>query len=531
MLDNFDVIIVGGGPAAVHAAVPLVENGLSVLMVDGGVVMNNSFETSQSESFESIRRTRIDQDKVFLGDTVSGALPPTGGDQGSHMSAGRFSYVIDKVRDFFKVQAGDFYVTQTLAQGGMSEVWGAACGILDDEELAAIGLPGKEMREYYQTVIDSVGVSGISDLYKMQPAATVSTHAEKLLGTYIKRRAQFDNFKLEVMPAMLALLTRDLGVRRATNYNDTEYWSQDGGAVYRARYTLDELRTKSNFHYIDTHVVQTVENHGDGVFVSGVDFEKKKFSFAGKKVILAAGSLSTVRILLKSLKLFNTKIKITSKPHIIVPCIDLKFLGKTEDAHKHGLCQAMMESSRKINGFTASSTQIYTYKSLLLFKLLNFLPFTGPESLGLLALYVPSMIIADSRFPSAINDLKTCELVEQKDGDVLLIDYKTSDEDLKIIKREISIVKKGLRALGLIPLKEVYMQEGTSTHYAGGVSVGSEGALQADKNGCLVQMSHVYVADASLWRALSAKPPTLTIMANARRIGAHVAQQFVNKKA
>ena len=36
MKPDFDVIIVGSGPAGVSAAFPLVESGLNVLMVDGG---------------------------------------------------------------------------------------------------------------------------------------------------------------------------------------------------------------------------------------------------------------------------------------------------------------------------------------------------------------------------------------------------------------------------------------------------------------------------------------------------------------
>ena len=44
MSSDFDVIIIGSGPAGVSAAFPLVEAGLRVLMVDGG-------ERQASEAF------------------------------------------------------------------------------------------------------------------------------------------------------------------------------------------------------------------------------------------------------------------------------------------------------------------------------------------------------------------------------------------------------------------------------------------------------------------------------------------------
>jgi choline dehydrogenase-like flavoprotein len=109
--------------------------------------------------------------------------------------------------------------------------------------------------------------------------------------------------------------------------------------------------------------------------------------------------------------------------------------------------------------------------------------------------------------------------------DVLSISYGISAEEKAYMKKELKFVKKSLLKLGLIPIKDVYMAEGTSAHYAGGVSSveDMESPLRADKNGKIIGASKIFVADSSLWRALSAKPPTLTIMANANRIGEYVA--------
>ncbi|MFA6405700.1 MAG: hypothetical protein WCW46_03070, partial [Candidatus Paceibacterota bacterium] len=304
------------------------------------------------------------------------------------------------------------------------------------------------------------------------------------------------------------------------------YWLEGGKSLYRARFTIEELQLKNNFHYLSERVVVSLSESNQDVSVKTLDFSKNEHTYTAKYAVVAAGALNTVRILLKSFNLYDKKVRITSKPHTITPCVDLRFLGKTEDTKKHSLCQLMLESNQKTNGFSNFSSQLYTYKSLLLFKLLNFLPLTKPESLGLLALFVPSMLIVDSRFSSSLNEYKTCELNKSENGDTLLIKYKTDQEYFVNVKDQMKIIKKGLRKLGLIPLKQVYMPEGSSAHYAGGVSTSldSESPLRADINGKLHGASKIFVADASLWKAISAKPPTLTIMANANRIGSNLAK-------
>lgn len=526
MSPEYDCIVIGGGSAAAHAAFPLVEAGLQVLMLDGGIKQGDSFDSYRDMDFDSIRRKVPDQHLIFLGRDLSGALPPEGTDQTGHMTVGRFSYVVEKTKKFLPVKSDKFYLAQTLAKGGMTEVWGGASAVLDDGELEATGLPSSEMREHYEKVIGRIGVSGPVKNYKTQPAAIPSTNMKRILDKFRRNKNYFEKLGIEVQPSVLAMLTEDKGNRQKTLYADTDYWMDGGKSLYKARFTVEELQSKDNFHYLPERVVIFLSESKKGVSVKAVDFSGKEYVYGARYAVVAAGALNTVRILLKSFNLYSRKVRITGKPHIITPCIDLKFLGKAEDPKKHSLCQLMMESGKKINGFYSFSSQLYTYKSLLLFKLLNFVPFTLPESLGLLSLLVPSMVVVDSRFPSSLDEYKTCELEKLRKGDVMKIEYETDKKELSIIKSQMKIIKKSLRKLGLIPLKQVYMPEGTSAHYAGGISTSpdSDAPLKADVNGKLHGSSRIFVADSSLWKAISAKPPTLTIMANANRIGSNLAK-------
>jgi hypothetical protein len=91
-------------------------------------------------------------------------------------------------------------------------------------------------------------------------------------------------------------------------------------------------------------------------------------------------------------------------------------------------------------------------------------------------------------------------------------------------------MKRLLRSLGQLPLRTVLPPAGASAHYAGGVPFAADRAgvfpLEASESGALLKDEGIYIADAATWRALPAKPPTLTIMANANRIGRIVASEL-----
>lgn len=523
---KYNCIIIGGGPSAVHAAFPLVESGLSVLMIDGGIESKETIEIPKPSSFDSIRKNMINQHELFLGKDVSGASPLSKNSQSDHMSSGRFSYISEKTDVFLPVDTQGFYLNQTLAKGGMTEIWGGASDVLDEEELSAIGIKSSDMHDSYQTVIDRIGISGSLNGYKTQKATNISTHSSELLKRYSKNKKYFDKKKLSMNPSALALLTDKKNDRDTVLYNDLQYWNDEDKSLYKARYTIEELQKKENFDYVSGVVVQFLKEHTDSVSVMAVDFSKNIKEFDSEYVIVSAGAINTVKILMKTFGIYNKKVKITSKPNVITPCIDVSFLGKTENSKKHSLCQLVLKSKNKINDFTSSYSQFYKYKSLLTFKLLNYLPITRPEAFSLLSILLPSIVIVDSRFPSTVDSYKTCELVKKDNKDFLRISYDKSKDDLDFMKKQMKVVKRGLLRLGLIPLKSIYMKEGTSAHYAGGVSSlgDTDSPLRADDNGKVDGLSRVFVADSSIWKALSAKPPTLTIMANANRIGEHLSK-------
>lgn len=516
---TFDVLVIGGGAAAAQAARVLVRNGLEVGMVDGGNTKTNDFDIT--EDFETIRQTYIDQYKLFLGDSLS-SISFKKSTLSSSMTRGDRRYVVEEVEENLPLKTQNVEILQTLAKGGLTEIWGANCDFFDKRELEAIGLNKEDMKKPYQEVVDNVGVSGRSKNFKLLPPVLLDHNGRAIFQVYRNQRQKFKRLGLEVKLPLLALLTKSKNGRKATTYADMDYWPGVGKSMYRALITIEELEKENNFHYFKGVVVSVKEGGRN------IEVLTQELTYRARFIVLAAGPLNTGRILFKSYNLYNVKFPFLTKAHIISSCLLLRNIGRKGDTKKHSLCQLVMSEA---TGDAPKSfyTQFYSYKSLLLFNLLNYSKLPLPESLAILSLFSSSLVLADTRFEGNTEHGGYCLLEKTKDRkDLLNVVFKDVDESTIMNSTFFKKAKEGIRNLGLIPLKHVYMPNGSTAHYAGvlGNSGGRNNMLRLNKDGRLERSRRIYVADSSGWESLPAKPPTLTIMANANRVANNLLLNF-----
>ena len=166
-----------------------------------------------------------------------------------------------------------------------------------------------------------------------------------------------------------------------------------------------------------------------------------------------------------------------------------------------------------------------------------------PEAMGLLSLFVPSLVIADVRFPTFAGPQGTLRLVQGGKGwgaergatplsplptprsPLIHIRIRPDVAEQRKRSQRLRRIHRALLALGLLPVRTIRLAEGSTFHYAGTVPASpspSKHLLSTDATGKLHQGKHVYVADASVFRCLPALPHTLTLMANANRVGEQV---------
>jgi choline dehydrogenase-like flavoprotein len=515
-MSKYETILIGSGLAGVHAAYPLVERGLSVAIVDVGHASDVPHD-SDTRTFEEIRRSDPEQYKIFLGSDFSGI--DVGQGHFRAMVSGRRSFVVQGGEFHAPLSVNGIQIPQSFARGGFSEAWSGGCEIFDEEELEAVGLPPYEMREHYQRVIDRIGVSGEAEGFTLQKPLKLDDAASELQKRAVeKKKIRDQGFAVE--QPKHAILTEDKNGRKAHQYRDMDYWDNGGRSLYRASYTLDDLLQKPKFSYISQRLVIRVRDSADGVEIVARNVESgREEKFAGKTAVLAAGAINTTRLLLRSFNRYNTAAPIILKNHYYIPCFFPPRLGKRARPHRHSFAQLCIHGVERSRGMSELYGQLLTYNSLLLSKLVRYAPLPVPEAFSALTMLTPALVFADLRFPSVMSEGHHVRLLKKLDRDELEITYPDdSKEEQDVV---VSRAKKALRSLGLIPLMTERHGYTMQSHYAGGVPFEDKPSnrLSVNTKGQVHGHERIFVADASSWRALPAKPSGLTIMANADRVG------------
>lgn len=419
----YDVVIVGSGPAGVHAAYPIAEAGLKVAMIDGGL--------------DSKRN------------------------------------VFSKTHQLLKIKS-NIEIIQSLAKGGLSEIWPGICDVFSPLELKKIGLPVDEILREYE---------GIADLINLKLKPALDIHGESILDS------QRNVYQLP----------------QAFSYHTSS--------------VVDDLKKFKNFTYFPNQLVLKVKDNQRHVEIQSFSIYSLKKSYTKAHfLILAAGSLNTTRILLRSFNLYNLKVPFLTKGNYMIVCLNAKTLMKKEKSKIAHPGQVAIAN----NDFFI---QFYKCNPLSFHKALPYISLPKTFASFLFQAFAPFLVIADVRFPTFKGKGKFCRLKKEKDGDILEISFHQTTRQLQNQKKHLNKIKKKLLKLGFIPLKTI--RGDVTSHYANGVpNQEKPGILSSDLNGKLHQAKRIYIADSSTWRALPAKPPTLTIMANARRVGKQVLKKF-----
>ncbi|MBI2524289.1 GMC family oxidoreductase [Candidatus Peregrinibacteria bacterium] len=524
---DYDVIVVGSGCAGVHAAHPLVTAGLRVLMLDGGIPPPHILQEPPPGSFTEMRSRSYEQIRWFVGGNVSLLLKNM---EMSGMIGGNRDFVTRHTEALLPLQPRDHEeITQTLAEGGLASAWGGACTYFSDTELAHMGLPPGDMRRSYADVTRLIGVAGPPTHPSVQPPPRLDHHARLILDASRRRAARLQILGATVRPPHTAILTEALGKRRPCEYSDLEYYSDADQSLYRANFTLEELRRHDCFTYQPSVRIERIEEREGLAHVHGHLFSdghvRAPVHERGRAVILAAGAVGTGRILLESLRLYDTPLPFISKPHAFTACLHPGTIGRAGDDRRSALCQLLVTLPPTTHRVGVCA-QLYSYRSFLLCRLLPQTPFSIPESLNILRLLTPSLVIAGLRFASpGANGTMTLA-----GNGVLSVQIQEQVRSNARYRRALQDIKRALRIVGLIPLRTRFMPEGSSFHYAGTTPITSADAslLTAEHDGRVRGLRSTYVADASLFPLLPAEPPALTIMANARRIGQKLSARLRN---
>lgn len=531
-----DVIVVGSGPSGVNAAAKCAQRGKSVLVLDVGYDDERSRQAIPAGDFLTLRRHDAEQSRYFVGAHVS-ADELTGVRVGAQLTPPR-QFITRNALELAPIRSTSFAAMQSLALGGLGAGWGAGTYSYNDLELDEVGLPVFDMLRSYDEVAADIGIAGpedddtsaeLSRFRPLLPPHEPDTNAGAVFGAYHRSRDRVRSMGLTVGRAPSAVLSRRLErdgmVREANPYEDMDFYSDASRSVYRPRFTLDSLLRDPNVAYRRNAFVTSFRSTNDGIDVCFKDLENgTETTVAGRRLILAAGAIGTSRIALRSLGIFDRPVPVLSNAYTYLPCVNLAMLGRPAENRRHSLaqlCGVFADPNRPTDKIVLS---FFSYRSLLMFKLIKEMPL--PPNLGLLTarLLLSSLTIVGIHHPDRRADQKTMRLREDGAESSIDIVYKRERLERAWIDGTMRSIRRALRAMGCVALGAISPETGASIHYAGafGITTDRGDALGTAASGQLHAAPAVYIGDSGNWRYLPAKGLTMTLMANARRVAAAV---------
>ena len=531
-----DVLVVGSGAGGVNAAWPLVAKGLRVTLLDYGNEDRAYAPLIPDKSWLEIRHTEEEQHRYFLGDRFEG-IPLGDVRVGAQLTPPRLFIPADAER-LMPVDSTTFSATESLAKGGLAAGWGAGVFPFDDDDLSDAPIGRKDLEPHYEIIAERIGVSGghddlmpfLGECRAMMPPLELDSAAERVMARYAQRRERLHRQRLYLGGTRLAVCSRPHRGRGAHRYLDMDFWADADRSVYRPRWTLEELRKLTGFRYLDRRLVLSFREDAEGVAVTArhADSGERQVHRA-RALVLAAGTLSTARIVLRSLELYDRPVPILCNPYTYVPVINLGMLGREARDRRHSLAQITAVHRPSPASARVVQAQYYSYRSLLLFKLMKESPLAYRETLRIMRLLVPAFGILGIHHEDRPTPDKTCTLrrVDGDGPDRLEIDYRLADD----VERRQDVEERRLlrffRHLGCFPIKRIHPGHGSTIHYAGTLPLhAGDRELTCDAECRLRGSRAVYLADGSVFPYLPAKGLTFTLMANANRVGTLVAERL-----
>lgn len=521
---DFDVIIIGSGPAGVSSAFPLIESGLRVLMVDGGKGEGINPPKGQ---FLDLRRNNQDQWHWMIGknfhairkiDTVSPKLRvPT------------YSEVFNQFGEANNIDADNFTAIGSIARGGLSNAWGCGVACLTAEEMAEYPITPEEMNKSYDIVVSRMGVSGgqsddLSAYYGLDAWSQAPVPLDKIQGSLLDRYSKKKDSLLmngfRMGSSRVAALTEPKAGRKACNSCGNCLWGCDRHSLYSATQDLDSLIEFDNFHYESGVIVDQIESEGKLVSVHGKSLNTRKL-YRAKRVLLAAGTLASTRLALQTID-YREPVPMQSSPTAAFMLWSPHHLGRAHDA-TFGLGQLSFLLNFK-DGTTGFGS-LFNTTGIPLTEFARYVPFGKRFGVDLLTSLSSSCIVGNIFLPGNLTD--TSLQLNANNG--LSVKGTYHDKVNPLMREAQRSLASNFRRLGavLIPASFKIGRPGSDIHYAASLPMRWDPEIgQTDRYGALTGAKGIHLVDGSCLSNLPEKPHTLVIMANADRIARHIAKTW-----
>jgi choline dehydrogenase-like flavoprotein len=514
-----DIVVIGSGPAGVSAALPLVEAGRRVVMIDSG-------RDTDPPADAPWRR--------MLGAHLEALRPDDG--LSPKLRTPEARRLLGAFHEHQPIGAEDFLAIGALGRGGLSRIWGAFACELQGDDLQGWPLTPYDLRSSYDAVVARIGVSGSHDddmaaFYgpsdALQAAPPLGPTAAAMFKRYCAARPD-PQFALG--RARNALITENRWRRQSCDFRLGCLWGCERGAIYDSRQDLALLRQHANFELRSATAQRLVRADGgwDVITTHGERLH-------APRLVVAAGTLGSLR-LVAPLLAPATKLRVLNSPVMAVPLLVTARLGGKLPTEGHSLAHLgfRLACSEKPGDYVSGA--IYETAGLPPASFAARMPFGRRAATEIFRALAPALAVATVYFPGHYS-ANTVTLRPSPQGDqgdqgdqadeAPQVEVRGGvapgfDEVVRTVRQRLTTI---WRKLGARPLPGVALATaGTDAHLGGVFPMGVVAPHGTNNYGELHAAPRLYLVDGSVLPSIPSKFTTLTIMANADRIGRYLAE-------
>src|SRR4051812_27177849 len=473
------VVVVGSGASGVHFALTALRKGRRVVMLDVGHA--RQAPVRPGESLNGLKRGLEDPAGYFLGPNFEALILPNHGKEYYGFPPSKTH--VFRERKEFRYSAEGFSPLVSFAAGGLAEAWTGGCYPFNEDDLKEFPFGYDEMGPFYGEVARRIGLTGVKDdLARFLPVhdgltepLALDEHSALLLDTYAARKRRLNerlNFFLG--RARLAVLSRDLGDRKACTYSGRCLWGCASDSLYTPAITLRECRTWPNFEYHDGVYVDHFRFDNGGrvrtVVASGDDGQTREFAVG--TLAMAAGTLCSAGIFLESIRRDSGEILqlrgLMDNRQILMPFVNLRMLGKrfnpdTYQYHQVAIGLRQPAAADYVHGL------VTTLKTALIHPVVQNLPFDLGTSTSVFRDLHAALGLVNINFPDRRREENSVTLEANGNTRRLLIQYRPEADEPARLRQTRKQFQKLLWSLGCVaPSGMAHVRPmGASVHYAG----------------------------------------------------------------
>ena len=520
-----DAIIIGSGPSGVAAAYKLQDR--KILLIDVGQtskqpdgLTENFFDIRKKAElyFDSLIGTNFESldniDKKYLSPKIKAPFQ---------------RYVIDGGNRFGSIGSETFRGFMSYAQGGLANAWGAQLYRFNDYDLKEFPISASDLEPYYDELTKLIGICGQDDdltpfygsTKGLLPPLQLCTLGADLFKKYTKQKKYFHQKKIYIGRPRLGILSIDYCNRKKCDYSNLDFFQPQLPYLYTPSVTLHELIAQKKLNYKPGYLVENYKELNGKVIVEAKNIDTgRKEVFESKKLILAAGTFGTAKIVLNSNEDFQAKLPLMDNALSYIPFLNFFRMGSRQEK-----CSLYTQLNLCYTGNLCDELVMgtfYAITGILHSDILFDMPLAVKSNIIVSRYALPAIIVLNLWYPAKKRETNYVEL--SRSGN-LHINYKPEvigDVERYLIRQFIKI------GYFSTPFLCKYPMPGNGFHYAGTIPMRLKptGKYETDSYGLLYGSKRVHVVDGSNFPSLPAKNLSFTIMANAMRIAENIKKEL-----